>query len=126
MFGRAEKMRMITHDDVTANQPAMAFVGGMPFFLEDLGDVAARKNRTSIFGADRHEIDRLLNPDLLQAPKMFVHSSVLMKLTELGDQEICNCGECRSWPRTASAATVIPCKAPPRSFFANASLATPA
>ena len=70
-------MNVVRHDHVATHGPAVAISRRNPFFDQDVCYFASRENWTTILRARRDEVDRGIDPDLLQPPQMFVHRGLL-------------------------------------------------
>jgi len=80
-------MDVIRHDHVAADRPTVAFSSGTPLLQENGCDGPRNENFSPPKGARRHEIDRIFNPNPVEAPEVTMHGSVVAGIVDPGHSE---------------------------------------
>src|SRR5436853_985040 len=72
-FRPTEEMHVVRHDDIASDNPPRTVVRQSPFLRKNSGYTLFCQDFLTIFRADRHEVNRRLNPNPIQSAKMLGH-----------------------------------------------------
>ena len=114
VFGPAEEVNVIRHDDIAAHCPAMPIPRHSPFTNQDSGYISSSENRATVMCAGGDEVDRRIDPDAVQAPQMPVggHKCLWGDMRDCVVAGVADPGQVRNScarqsPRSTTAATTV-------------------
>ena len=76
-FRGAEEMDVVRHNYVAPDGPTMAGASCVPFLDKDCGDICGRENGASLERTSCDEIDRIIDPNPVEAPEVSMHVTVV-------------------------------------------------
>ena len=77
-------MHVVGHNDVTADRPTMADAGSAPFIGENCSNGCRRENATSMERARCDKINRINDPNPVEAPEVTMHASIVAGIADPG------------------------------------------
>jgi hypothetical protein len=78
----AEKMNVVRHHDIPANNPAVQLLGVSPDLAANLMHLSIRENGFAIERTRRNVVDRVCNEDFIKSMKMLVHEPPIAGLCD--------------------------------------------